>query len=656
MAGKSEDFRRSFRLYGRMLRFAKPYIPYFLLTILLSFFVVAFESVSTWVPATLIQALFNPEVAHEGYDAIASEAAPGGTKAPEIGESTDRGTDPGGFALGLSGLDSINEKLKKWTYEMLNSGTEGARGVIRIICLLIIVAYLLKNVGLYIQSLINAKLNLYIVRDMRNKLYRHILRLPVSYSDRNRSGDIVSRILNDVGSVNTSINTTFSKLIIEPVRLIAFIIILCIINLQMTLAIFILYPVLGFFIVKIGQAVRRRSKRTLDKISGLVSVLYETINGIRIVKMFNMSEAESRKFSRENQKFVRASFRSTRVGALSSPVTEILGSVVMIALLWYGGIQVLESRSGFQAEDFLRYLLFLLQMYRPLKSLMSVNNAIQAGFAGGERIFEVLDTEPEKLNEKDDVDPIEFKKSVRFENVDFVYPGFDEQVLTDISFSLDKGKIIALVGSSGSGKSTILDLVPRFYEPTRGRITLDDIDIRDLDLIAYRHLFGIVSQDTFLFNDSVYDNIAYGTENPSREDVLKAAEAANALEFIKKLPKGIDSVVGERGVTLSGGQRQRIAIARALLRNPPILILDEATSALDTESERLVQRAINNLMETRTSLVVAHRLSTIIHADEILVLENGRIVERGNHAELLALKRRYKYFHDVQFSAVGAPS
>jgi subfamily B ATP-binding cassette protein MsbA len=326
--------------------------------------------------------------------------------------------------------------------------------------------------------------------------------------------------------------------------------------------------------------------------------------------------------------------------------------VVVIVLLWYGGQEVLKSslHAGFGAEDFVRFLIFLFSTFTPLKALTLVTNTLQRGFAASERVFSILDSPSEPLNRVRPETVPAFTGAITVEHVNFTYPCCSEEVLHDISFTLEKGSIVALVGSSGSGKSTLLDLLPRFYPVSSGTVGIDGRDVRSMDLAGLRSLFGIVAQETVLFNDSVRNNIAYGLTATPAGEIVAAAKAAQAWEFIEKMPAGLDTAIGERGVLLSGGQRQRLAIARALLRNPPVLILDEATSSLDTESERLVQEAINRLMENRTVLVVAHRLSTIRHADLILVLENGSIVERGSHEELIRLNNRYKYFYDIQFA------
>jgi len=611
---------KNLKLYFRMLGYLKPYIPMLILTIVISLLVVSSESLSLWFSSSLINAIFKPDTFSMTRPAFQ--------------------------------INNFNETLKYWTYLLIKRNN--AFDSLKIACFCVIFFFLTKNVFTYLKSLITGNLNYFITRDMRNHLYGHALVLPVTYYDRNRSGNIISLMFNDIAAINNSMTGTFEKIITDPLRLIFFIAIMTIISPKLTLFVFTIYPILGFLIAQIGRTVRRRSKRSLESISGLSSIMHETVNCIRAVKMFGMNEEETEKFKGENQYFTKTLFRSQIFNALSSPLTEVLGVMLVAGLLWFGGRDVLLGKS-FTAEDFLRFLAFLFMMFQPIKSLSSVNNSIQNGLAAAERVFELIDTPPERLTPVSSSVIPRFEKEIRFDAVDFTYPETSTQVLHSVSFTVKKGQVVALVGSSGSGKSTILDLLPRFYEISAGSIAIDGVDLRDFNLVGLRRLFGIVSQETILFNDSVYKNIAYGMAEASKDRVIEAARSAQALEFIEKMPAGLDTVIGERGVMLSGGQRQRISIARALLKNPELLILDEATSALDTESERLVQSAMNNLMKNRTALVVAHRLSTIAHADKILVLENGRLTEQGTHSELLSLNKRYKYLYDMQFS-IGTPA
>lgn len=605
---------KSFKLYLRMIRYLSAYWPMILMSVILSFLVVNFEALSLWFGASLVQTLFDP---------VSKEIA-----RPEFS------------------LANINAVLKYYTWQVIKR--EEPLDSLKLVCGMMAFTFFVKNILIYIKALVMNVLNLRVVRDLRNQLFTHSIKLPVSYYDQNKSGNIMSLIMNDTASINASMTSTFDRLFIEPMRVIFFFTMLLIINVKLTLAIFIIFPVLGFVINVIGKAVRRRGKRVLEYISALVSILQETITGVRAVKMFNMHAVESARFKKENDLFIHHSFRSACIGAIAGPFTEIIGVLVVIILLWYGGQQVLAS-STFKAEDFVRFLIFLFSAFTPLKALSHINNMLQNGFAAAERVFAILDAPIEPLPDTATRN-LSFTDRIEFRNVSFTYPETEALVLDKLSFTVKKGSIVALVGSSGAGKSTILDLLPRFYNASEGSIHVDGCNVQDMDLGGLRSIFGIVAQETVLFNDTVFNNIVYSRPDASKDLVMEAARAANALEFIEKLPKQFDTIIGERGIMLSGGQKQRLSIARALLRNPPVLILDEATSALDTESELLVQSAINNLISNRTAIVVAHRLSTIRHADTILVLEAGKITEQGTHQELLALGRRYKYFHDIQFS------
>ena len=609
------------KLYVRMLSYMRPYAALIAAALALAFCAVIFEGFSLWFSASLVQTIFSHE-------------------APIVSKPEYT-------------LSNANDILKYWTSNAIGSREPVA--ALQLVCAMMSLSFLLKNIFIYLKAVAMYRLNNSVVRDMRNQLFTHALALPVSYYDRSKSGNIVSLVVNDVTSINNSMTGTFDKIFVEPMRLIFFVGTLFVINYKFTLAIFVIFPVLGYLITLIGRAVRRRSKRVMEHLAALLSILHETVSGVRIVKIFGTQGAESAKFKNENNRFVRQSFRSNYIGALASPVTEVMGVIVVVILLWYGGSQVLNS-DGFGAEDFTRFLVFLFSVFTPLKEISKLNTTLQTGFASADRVFAALDSPIEETSRENgganspDAAPVKFNDKIAFDCVSFNYPGCGETVLNDVSFEIKKGSVAALVGASGSGKSTTLDLLPRFYDVANGKITVDGVDTKNINLASLRKLFGIVAQETFLFNDTVAANIAYGSQNADKDSIVAAAKAANAWEFIEKLPKGLDTVVGERGVMLSGGQRQRLSIARALLLNPPILILDEATSSLDTESERLVQTAINNVMENRTVLVVAHRLSTIRHADQILVIEAGKIVERGTHEELLALNNRYKYFYDIQFA------
>ena len=604
-----------------MFQFIRPYLGWIAISIALSLIIVSLEGLSYWFSGSLVQALFSPDEL-----AVTKPAA-------------------------LS-FKTYNLYLKYLTYQLIGSGDKF--DMLKMICMAVALTFLFKNLFDYAKGLLLCMLNLRIIADIRNFLYKHLLMLPVSYFDRNKSGEMISLVVNDVANLNNSMTSTFDKLLIEPIRLIFCCTMIFIINPKFALTILVILPVLALFINQIGKVIRRRSTRSMEAQAGLLSVLHETVNGIRAVKMFNMNAVEYTRFAEETKKFNRTSFRTAIASSVSSPIIETIGAFTVVVLLWFGGRVVLAEK-GFNAGDFVQFLLFIFAAYRPLKAIGGIYGTIQSGFASADRVFKLIDTPREPLLPITEERLPTFTKTIQFTNVSFSYPECEPQVLRDINITATKGQIIAIVGSSGSGKSTILDLLPRFYRVTSGAILIDGENIDDLDLAGLRHLFGIVAQDTILFNETVFNNIAYsGGENVSEARVIEAAKASNAWEFIEKMPNGLSTIIGERGIMLSGGQRQRLSIARALLKNSPILILDEATSALDTESERLVQGAINNLMQNRTTFVVAHRLSTVTHADLILVLENGQIVEQGTHENLLKHNKRYRQLYDMQFAPVNA--
>jgi subfamily B ATP-binding cassette protein MsbA len=399
----------------------------------------------------------------------------------------------------------------------------------------------------------------------------------------------------------------------------------------------------------VGRRVHKQSGLAQERIADLTSVLHETISGVKVVKAFGMEEFENRKFSRESNSYFRTILRVTNIRNLASPTTEFLSAAAGGVIIWYGGLQVLGK--SMEGSEFLGFLFAMFQLMPPIKELSNVNNRIQEASAAGKRVFEVLDTEPNIKDAADAVALPSFSSDIRFEGVSFRY-GDGETVLDGITLKIRKGEVVAIVGPSGAGKSTLIDLVPRFYDPTGGRILIDGVDLRRVQLRSLRDKIGIVTQETILFNDTVRNNIAYGLEECPLGEIMDAARAANAHTFISQMPNGYESVIGERGVKISGGERQRLALARAILKNPPLLILDEATSALDTESEILVQEAIERLMAGRTSIVIAHRLSTVQHADRIVVIEDGKIVETGKHGELIGKTRGlYRKLYQLQFRA-----
>ena len=539
-------------------------------------------------------------------------------------------------------------------YNRINRGIkkviirDDRRETLAVVCLVIFLSFLLKNVCFYLRRVIITFIQLNIILSIRNKLHSVMLRLPISFFEKRRTGELSSIMFNDVNAVNNVLNNSFGTLLLAPVQVLVSLIILILISWKLSLITFIVVPISGLLIIKIGQSIQRKSRRVFQQISNVFSAFHESITSIRIVKAFTGEAKEMNRFEDANKKYFRAEFRSKRLSYATSPLNETLGVCILVVLLWYGGNMV-YSGTGLSGEDFIRYLVFLFTMFQPLKQLSGLNNIMQTGLAASERIFGIMDAAQEIYEKPDAIELDEFTSAIKFRDVSFRYDGDEAVVLKGIDLTIAKGQTVALVGHSGSGKTTLASLLPRFYDVTSGDITIDGADVQCFTLSSLRRQMGIVTQDTILFNDTVRANIAYGMDDATEDAIVSAAKSANAWEFIEQMESGLDAVIGEKGLKLSGGQQQRVSIARAILKNPPILILDEATSALDTESEKLVQEAIDKLMEDRTVLVIAHRLSTVIHADNIVVMDRGKIVGAGPHRELLETCPTYKHLYEIQF-------
>jgi len=548
--------------------------------------------------------------------------------------------------LAQQGALSINEQLKFWSNGLILRETP--QDTLKVLCLMILAVFLSKNIFLYLKNILMMFVQIHLITDLRNQLYQHFQSLSLSYFHQRKSGELTSIIINDVSNLRRALGTSFHQLLVEPINLLVFSILLFIISWKLAIMSLIVIPLAGLTIMVIGRSIRRKSKRTAAKIAGITNIITETLSSIRVVKAFGMENYEIQRFFQETRRFYLLVVRRAKLRLLASPITEILGVMMGVLMLWIGGLEVLNGK-GLTSEDFLRFIFLLFAMMDPMRKLGNVNVEMQTGAASAERIFNILDTPPTLLDGKRAVEIKTFENEIAFNNVNFSYDGTDKTILKNITLTIKKGSILALVGPSGAGKSTVADLIPRFYDVTGGSIKIDDLDIRKVSLKSLRSLMGIVTQETLLFNDSIKANIAYGQKDMDMDQVISATKAANALEFIETMPMGFETIIGEKGVKLSGGQRQRLAIARAILKNPPILILDEATSALDTESERLVQEALETLMTDRTVIVIAHRLSTIQNANKIIVLDQGEICEEGTHSELIQLKGHYKTLYDNQF-------
>ena len=602
----------------RLLKIISAYWPLLVLSIIAAIFFVVFNSASIWITATMIN-----NVLIDFNDMVAENVR-------------------------LMNLEnsSANDKLKLFSNQLLLK--DSAIETMSAVCISLVVVFGIKNIALYMKNITVSIVQFRLITDLRNKLYNHLHYLSLSYFNKNKSGELTAILVSDIDNMRGALSTSFQKLFVEPINIIAFLTLLFIISPKLTAIAILVVPISGAIIFGIAQSIRRRAARSQAKLAGITSIIAETLSSIRIVKAFVMKNYELRRFYAQTKKYYELMLRKDRLRLLSSPITETVGASLAALLLFIGARDVLVTQS-ISSEDFIRFILLLFSVLGPIKSLGNVFNELQNGLASADRVFSILDIKSDINDIENAVELNQFENHIAFKDVSFHYDQSSQAVLKNVDFSIKSGQILALVGPSGAGKSTLVDLIPRFYDVTDGAINIDGKNIKDVKLDSLRSLMGIVTQETFLFDDSVKANIAYGLDSISDDIIKKAAIAANANEFIKELPEGYDTIIGERGVKLSGGQRQRIAIARAIVKNPPILILDEATSSLDTESEKIVQDAIEKLMHNRTVIVIAHRLSTVHNADKIIVLDKGLIIDMGTHEELINKDGIYKQLHNLQF-------
>jgi len=611
-------FLRNFVVYLRIIRYAKPYWKHIATSTVCTIFFSLFSGVSVFLFIPLLDLLFHPEKIN----------AAGGY---------------GSFNVPFSNwLGDFKESFLRFIF----GGTQ--TGALVKICFIIVIAFFLKNLFGYLQSFSMSYAEEGVIKDLRNALYKHLHDLPLAYFTNERTGELISRITNDVSIINGGVSAAFVTLIREPLLIVVFLGIAVTLSWKLTVISILVFPFSLVIISAIALRLHRERGISQERLADITAVLQETISGVKVVKAFGMEEFENKKFVRQTGRYFSSLIKISRIRDLAPPTTELLSIAAGAVIIWFGGTQILVEHS-LNASEFLSFLFIIFQIMPPVKELTNVNNRIQEASAAAKRIFQILDTKPSITSRVDAVVLKEFASSVEFKNMCFAYNG-NAEVLHDINLIIRKGEVVAIVGPSGSGKTTMVDLIPRFYEPASGSILIDGVELRDLEVKSLRGKIGIVTQETILFNDTVRNNIAYGLEDCPIERIAAAAKAANAHDFIMAMPQQYDSMIGERGVKLSGGERQRLSLARAILKNPPILILDEATSALDTESEILVQEAIDHLMAGRTSIVIAHRLSTIQHADRIVVLDQGSIVEVGTHGELIRCPNGlYKKLYDLQF-------
>jgi len=606
------------KIYFRLLSFAKPIekfaIPYVIATLLAILF------------GTLNLALLSPlfEILLKANNAALSTA----TSVKNEASSFD-----------------ILGKFREFVNNSIN--TVGAEKTLAYVCIIIVCSVLLSNLFRYFSQRVMEDLRVHTLLNFRRKVFNNVMNLHVGYFSNEKKGDIISKVASDVQVVQFTVTNTLQVVFKEPATLIVYIVMLLLISVKLTLFSLLVIPVSGFIISKIVKRLKQQAKEAHESFAKMIGFLDEALGGIKIIKAFNASERIKDKFNQENVFYSNLTRKMVRRQQLGSPVSEFLGVLMVATIVWYGGTLILHNQQdALAASDFIAYIAIFSQVMRPAKALTDSFSGIHSGIAAGERVLGLIDTQPELTNKPEAKNLETFNQALELKNVSFAYG--EKEILKNISLKIEKGKTIALVGPSGGGKSTLMDLIPRFYSPKEGKILIDGHDYEEITVESIRSKMGIVNQESFLFNDSIFNNIAFGKPDATEEEVVAAAKIANAHEFILNTENGYDTNVGDRGNKLSGGQRQRVCIARAVLANPPIMLLDEATSALDTESEKLVQEALNNLMQNRTSVVIAHRLSTIQHADQIVVIDKGQIVEQGNHTELLAKKGLYNRLIEMQ--------
>jgi len=611
------------KLYLRLLTFLRPHIKTLIPTIIFMFLFAALSGLTL----TMIVPLANIVLVPQSPDQGAAVA-------------TEKGDHPSNNWMVF--LPSFaRSKVEGWLH------SKNQLQNLKNLCLFILVIFFLKNLFEFFQQYLSTTVEQSVMLDIRNRLYEHYQNLPLEYFQGKRGGVLISRITNDVGLVKGAISNGFVEMLKHAVLTIVYLFLVFWASWKLALIALLLLPLGLILITKVGRKLKKKSAQTQEKMGNMTSILQESIYGIRVIKAFAMEKFEIEKFKKQSRDYFKSTLRMMRLGFVSPALTETFAVLAGVIILWFGGKEILAG-SRVTPGEFMLFLVAMFSLMQPVKKLSRLNLDIQQGLAAAGRIFEILDTQTRIQVSNNPVKLDRPKKEIKFEQVSFRYDG-KKNVLENVNLTVKVGEVIAVVGPSGAGKSTLMDLLARFYDPHSGRILFDGVDIRDLDLVNLRRLLGIVTQETLLFNDTVWNNIAYGHNGASAEQVHSAARAANAHDFILAMPQGYQTVIGDRGVKISGGERQRLAIARALFKDPAILIFDEATSALDSQSEILVQEAMNRLMKKRTCFVIAHRLSTVQNASKIVVLDKGKVVQIGQHAELIAADGLYRKLYQLQF-------